>query len=286
MNNPEKIKITDFDYDYESLGYENLFAVKDTFWTSGCKLKKADENGDQYLCYALPFDAGNPSSPKEKQRINIPGEIVGISKDAKYLYTQTPMIYNYDNGGNDEDSTDTDDSYYWWSSLSTSDFYILKLNEDKTAVKVVKKETLTNSYGYTNDKYESLANNVYIKNDKVFFVKISTGEEWNTCSYRTEKHYEIRLVSAADGRELYKKSFDNVKSVLDVNDGGVLLSTSDGWIYIAPDGKEKSGDENISATSSYSNYDYRYYYNADPQLIDGTVYIAAGWEGIYALDVK
>ena len=286
MNNPEKIKITDFDYDYESLGYENLFAVKDTFWTSGCKLKKADENGDQYLCYALPFDAGNPSSPKEKQRINIPGEIVGISKDAKYLYTQTPMIYDYDNGGNDEDSTDTDDSYYWWSSLSTSDFYILKLNEDKTAVKVVKKETLTNSYGYTDGKYESLASSVYAKNDKVFFVKTSTGEEWSTCSYRTSGVTEIRLVSAADGRELYKKSFDNAKSILNVNDGGLLVSTTDGWTYVALDGKEKSGNDDISSANYYSYYGYRDPYSATPQLIDGTVYLAAGWDGIYSLDVK
>ena len=285
MNKPGNgIKTTDFDFDYDFLDNgRKIFALKDSFWSSGCKLKKEDpENGDQYLCYALSYDAGNPSSPKENQRVNIPGEIVGISKDAKYLYTQTPTIYDYENG---EDYTSSNDDYYW-SSSGTSDFYILKLNDSKTAVKVVKKETLTNSYGYSDGKYESVASNVYAKNDKVFFVKILTGEEWNTCSYRTSGTTEVRVISAADGRELYKKSFDNAKSILNVNDGGLLVPTTDGWTYIAPDGKEKSGSDDISSANSYSYYGYRDGYVAEPQLIDGKIYIAAGWDGIYSLNVK
>ncbi len=284
MNKPENgIKTTDFDYDYEFLDNgRKIFALKDSFWTSGCKLKKASENGDQYLCYALSYDAGSPSSPKENQRINIPGEIVGISKDGKYLYTQTPTIYSY---SDDEDSASSDD-YYYWSDSRTSYFYILKLNDNKTAVEVVKKETVSNSYSYSDGKYESTANNVYAKNDKVFFVKTFTGEEWNTCSYRSSGTTEIRLVSAADGRELYKKSFDNAKSILNVNDGGMLVSTTEGWTYIAPDGKEKSGNDDISSANYYSYYGYRDPYSATPQLIDGTVYLAAGWDGIYSLDVK
>ena len=285
MNKPENgIKTTDFDFDYDFLDNgRKIFALKDSFWASGCKLKKEDpENGDQYLCYALSYDAGSPSSPKENQRINIPGEIVGISKDGKYLYTQTPTIYSY---SDDEDSASSDD-YYYWSDSRTSYFYILKLNDNKTAVEVVKKETVSNSYSYSDGKYESTANNVYAKNDKVFFVKTSTGEEWNTCSYRSSGTTEIRLVSAADGRELYKKSFDNAKSILNVNDGGLLVSTTEGWTYIAPDGKEKSGSNDISFASYYNYYGYRDTYNSEPQIIDGKIYIAAGWDGIYSLNVK
>ena len=290
MNDPENgIKITDFDSDYEPLiDRKNLFAVKNTFWTSGCKLKKEDpENGDQYLCYALPFDAGDPENPKEGTRVNIPGELAGISENGKYLYTQTPRIYDYDDNCGDD--------YYCWSNSNTYNFYILKLNDDKTAAKVVKKETLTDSYGYDYDSYKSVSNNIYAKNDKVFFVKTSTGEEWNTCSYRRSGVTEIRIVSAADGKETYKKSFKNANFVLNVQDGGLLLSTRDGWIYISSDGREKSGDDDISSSvNSYSYYggDYDYsvpygnYYSALPQLIDGTVYIAADWDGIYALNVK
>ncbi|MBP5405852.1 beta-propeller domain-containing protein [bacterium] len=286
MNNPEKgIKITDFDFDYESLIREkNIFAVKNTFWTSGCKLKKANENGDQYLCYALPFDAGDPKNPKEGKRVNIPGELVGISENAKYFYTKTPAIYDYDDECNDD--------YYCWSNSNTYGFYILKLTEDKSAAKVVAKETLTDSYGYNQNSYESVSNSVYPKNDKVFFVKTFTGENWNECSYRSSGVTEIRIVSASDGKETYKKSFENANFAMSVQDGGLLLSTHDGWTYIAPDGKEKSGDDDISSVRSYSygdyyDYYYDYYpYNAVPQLIDGKIYIAAGWEGIYSLNVK
>ena len=85
---------------------------------------------------------------------------------------------------------------------------------------------------------------------------------------------------------------------MNVHDGGVILSTKEGWTYIAPDGKEKSGDDNISSSVNssyyygdyyYDSYDYYYgyyYYDAAPQLIDGTLYIAAGWDGIYSFNVK
>ena len=285
MNKPDgKIKTVKFDFDYESLIYENhIFAVKSTFWTSGCKLKKADNNGDQYFCYAIQFDTSDPANPKQgEKRVNIPGELIGISENGQYFYTQTPKLYDNDNS---------------WNDYATYNFYILKLNDDKTAVTLVTQETLNDSYNYTNGTYESVKNNIYAKNDKVFLVKTSTGEEWNTCSYRSSGVTEIRIVSAANnGKETYKKSFENVNFILNVQDGGLLISTTDGWTYISPEGKEKSGDDDISSIRSYSygdyygDYyysDYYYYgYNATPQLIDGTVYIAAGWEGVYSLDVK
>ena len=70
MNKPNgKIKTVKFDFDYESLIYENhIFAVKSTFWTSGCKLKKADNNGDQYFCYAIQFDTSDPANPKQGEK--------------------------------------------------------------------------------------------------------------------------------------------------------------------------------------------------------------------------
>ena len=287
MNDPEnKIKVTDFDYDYEWLSYEqNIFAVKDTFWTSGCKLKKADDKGDQYLCYALPFDASDPKNPKAGKRVNIPGELAGISENGKYLYTKTPQIHSYD-----ENCTDSDDC---WSSENTYDINILKLNEDKAAAKVVTKENLTDSRGCNHNSCESVSNSVYLKNDKVFFVKTLTGDEWNTCSYRSSGTTEVRIVAASDGKEIYKKSFENANFAMSVQNGGLLLSTHDGWTYIAPDGQEKSGDDDISNVRSYSYGDYYYdsyygyySYNADPQLIDGTIYIAAGWDGVVSINVK
>ncbi|MBP5591244.1 beta-propeller domain-containing protein [bacterium] len=282
MNNPaEKITTSEFDFHYSSLIREkNIFAVKNTFWSSGCKLKKADENGDRYLCYALPFDASDPKNPKAGKRVNIPGELIDISENAKYLYTKTPLISSYD-------SDCADGDYYCGSSENTYDINILKLNEDKTSATVVAKETLTDSYGYNQDSYESVANNVYAKDDKVFFVKTLTGENWNYCSYRSSGVTEVRLISASDGKETYKKSFENANFVMNVQDGGIILSTTEGWTYIDPDGKEKSGDYDISSARAYSYSDYwRGNYGIEPQLIDGIVYIAAGWEGVVSINVK
>ena len=287
MNDPKNgIKSTNFDYDYRSPYFRSsLFAVKNTFWTSGCILKNEDqENGDEYLCYALPFNVSDPKNPKEDKRVNITGELVGISDDAKYFYTATPVIFN------EEDDTGN----YEWTRDAIFDFYVLKLGRDRTTTSVVAKETLHDHDSYDLDKnYENLENYVYVKNDKVFFVKIFTEQNWRTCPIVNRGTTEVRIVSAENGQEIYKKSFENTNFIMSVQNGGVLLPTPDGWTYIDPDGMEKSGNQNISSLNGLpcddltcqgiSHIDY---YNKTPLLIDGTVYIAAGWDGIYALDVK
>ena len=216
--------------------------------------------------------------------MNIIGELVGISKDAKYFYTATPVIYEEEN----------DTGNYDWIRNITFDFYILELNEDKTTTSVVAKETLHDHDSYDLDKnYESLENYVYVKNDKVFLVKILTGQNWSTCPTVNRKTTEVRIVSAENGQDIYKKSFENTNFIMNVQDGGVLLSTTGGWTYIDPDGREKSGNQDISGLNVLPCDDltcqdlyYIDYYNKTPQLIDGTVYVAAEWDGIYALDVK
>ena len=282
MNDPKKERrVTEFDFNYKSLNYfeRPLFAVGNTFWTGGCQFKQAgDENGDQYLCYALPLDANDPKNPKTGKRINIPGEFHRISGNGRYIYSQTPRIYGKDGFCDNK-------SYNCNEGWSTYDFYILKLNEDKTAVSVVKKETFTDSFlDYLDDSWvqKDLSHETFIKNDKVFFVKISKESEHGDDSYKEQSIYEVRIVSAADGKEIYKKSFEDANYVTNVNNGGILLSTSDGWTYIAPDGTEKSGEDDISFATFY----WHSYRVSEPQLIDGKIYIAAGYDGIYALNLK
>lgn len=276
MNKPEdgiKEKIVDFDY--ETLTYENnLFANGSTFWTSGCKLKKASQNGDQYLCYAIPFDTKDPSNPKMGTRVNIPGELVGISDNGEYLYTQTPRIYK-----NRDDIYDYDDydDYYYWSDSSSFEFYILKLNADKTAVKVVKHETMKSSYEYKNNRYESVSDSFIIKNNKVFLLKNSSGEEWDTCSYRSQSKYDIRLVSAETGKEIKGESVENASAVGSVKDGGLIFKTAEGLKYIDENGKAKK----ISESKEFIDTNI---YNT--QFLNGKIYIPAGWDGFYSLEVK
>ncbi len=277
MSNPkEGIKSSEVDFDYENLGSErSVFVTGDTFWTSGCRLKKEDpENGDQYYCYAIPFDTSDPTEPKKGNRINIPGELVGISENGDYLYTLTPKMKNYEGcytGYGDP----------CWKDENLYDFYILKLNVEKTSANVVKKISLVDSNNSHDRIYEYVSNSVYIKKDKIFLVKTTITKNLKECSYRSRntRDSEIKIVSVEDGGETYKKLLKDTNSDLDVQDGGVLLSTKQGWTYIAPDGREKSGNYESENLLSISDLDRA-------QLIDNTVYVSGNTDGIVVIDVK
>jgi hypothetical protein len=94
MNDPaEKITASKIDFDYLKLFIENrIFVSGDTFWTSGCIKKTPEEEENEYFWYAVPFTVDKSAKPKAGKRINIPGELMGISKDGKYFYTKTPAV--------------------------------------------------------------------------------------------------------------------------------------------------------------------------------------------------
>jgi hypothetical protein len=250
------MKEEDLDFDYKTIDItQDLFAGEATVWASGCKLKQRDENDEElaeYYCYAVPFDVSDPKNPKAGKRVNIPGELVGIGDDGKYLYTQTPLIVERNSNGS--------------IRSQKHDFYILKLNDNKTAVEVVKQEPV--------EEYDSVPgtflNGIFIKNDKVFFAKKVRDTNYNT-------HYEVTLFSA-EGEELFSESFEKVRGDFNsVHDGGLLFKTDDGLKYIDENGKSQ-------AVSGNFNFDDIYFQNS--QLLDGKIYIPVGWDGIYAVDVK
>ena len=268
MNNPKTgIKQKTFNFDYRTLLLrQNVVVSGNTFWTSGCKLKKKDlKKGDRYYCYALSFDVSDPSNPKAGKKINIPGEIIGVSDDGNYLYTLTPEI--------DKNLCDYrniwDTPYYGEYEL-----YILRLNNDKTSVSVVAREALTHSgmWPFIGDT----ADLIYVKNNKVFLVKRSLEHsEEDICYDGTDRDDNVRIISADTGKEIYNKQFKNTNFAVNVIDGGLLVSTLDGWTYIFPDGKEKSGYEDISSFSE-----------AEFQLVNETICISTEIEGLLSLDVK
>ena len=269
LNNPDKgINAFDFDFDYDNLSCgHNIFAAGNTFWASGCKRKKAKENeADEFFCYALPFDVSDPATPKAGKRINIPGELVGISDNGKYLYTTTPPAFSR------EDLTGTN-----WKNINSFDFYILKLNEEKSGVTVVKKETFDDSHSSINSKYEVVSNPFFIKNNKVFFIKASTGDDWSQCRYRNDAHYDIRLVSSESGKELYHGSFENIMESGSVKDGGIILKTTEDLIYIDENGKS----QHLASPADMSGMIL-----SEAQLLDGIIHIPAGDYGFYSFDVK
>ena len=272
MNDPaDGIKKTTLDFDYESLSYDkNIFVSGSTFWTSGCKLKRASENGDQYLCYAVPFDVSDPKNPKEGKRINIPGELAGISDDGKYFYTKTPRLYKY------EGCADEYGDQCWYDEESY-DFYILKLNESKTAVKVVTKENMVDSYKYDAGKYVYVLDFPVVKNDKVFMIRSIYGTEWNACYYRNDENFDVTLVAAETGEKLATGHFDDVFNYGIVKNGGLIINTADGLKYVDENGKTKQVTDNNEMNGASVS---------DSLLLDGRIYISAGWDGFYSFDMK
>ena len=277
MNDPaEKISASKVDFNYRKLFIENrIFVSGDTFWTSGCIKNTAEDETNQYLCYAVPFTVDKSAKPKAGKRINIPGELMGISKDGKYLYTKTPAV---------KSEKDCEDIGNCRIKIESSDFYILKLNNKKNSADVVKKETLEDweVINYNSDKYPkqySVSNDVLIKDDRLFFVSRSYYRS-KECVSKSDIVYEIKILSAADGKEIFADSFEQVSSFHDVQDGGLLLLTNGEWIYVATDGKTKKVElsKDLGTSEQYSPN--------SAQLIGDTVYIGTLWGGIYSFDVK
>ena len=204
MNDPgKKVKSVKFDFEYEflSLLWKEFLTSGSRFWTSGCRLKKADpENGDQYYCYVLPFDASNPSEPKAEKRINIPGELEAVSDDGRYFYTKTPVI---------------DEKY---------DFYVLEIDYANSEANVVRKYTL-DSHG------------VYVKNDVIFLIHVRSYGGWDGCVDDSYNSYDIEVVSAVSGKKLFSGTFEHAK-LWNVENGGIaVLQGRDKLYYISKDGK-------------------------------------------------
>lgn len=204
MNDPgKKVKSVKFDFEYEflSLLWKEFLTSGSRFWTSGCRLKKADpENGDQYYCYVLPFDAGDPAKPKAEKRINIPGELEAVSDDGKYFYTKTPVINK------------------------KYDFYVLETDYANSEANVVRKYTLD-------------SHNVYVKNDVLFLVHVRSYGGWDGCVDDSYNSYDIEVVSAVSGKKLFSGTFEYAK-IWDVENGGIaVLQGRDKLYYISKEGK-------------------------------------------------
>ena len=268
MNNPETdIPKETFNFNYQTMTSErNLFTGGSTFWESGCKLKKKnDTKGDRYYCYAFPFDVSDPKNPKAGKKINIPGELAGVSDDGNYLYTLTPEF----------DKNECEKYYaYDVPYYGEYELYILKLSDDKTSVEVVAQENLVDSsylpFGGVTFNY------IYVKNDTVFIVETSTDDSREYICYDgTERDDKVRILSADTGKEIYNRMFENTNFAVNVNYGGLLVSTLDGWTYISPDGKEKSGSDDISQFSE-----------AGFLIVDETLCIKTDSEVQLTFDVK
>ena len=262
-------KMKSFEFDYKELVYnpDLMFAVGNTFWTSGCELETSLLNTDTYRCYAIPFDVSDPKNPKVGNRVNIPGILVGMSGDGEYLYTKTPPSRRLEPG----------EEPHTCSKLTIYDIYTLKFNADKSAVSVVNKETLEDSDTDNDCNVKEISNYLYIKNGKIFFVKNDLRYSRRDSSERTRTS-ELRIVSAHEGKEEFKDSFGSDYFWLSVSDGGISFTGENNASYVSPEGKVtnvKTDDFSVLKESIINS-----------QFFDGSVYFSAGKNGIYSFDVK
>ncbi|MBO4698485.1 hypothetical protein J5690_02610 [bacterium] len=260
-------KMKSFEFDYKKLVYnpDLMFAVGNTFWTSGCELEISWSDGDKYRCYAIPFDVSDPKNPKQGERVSIPGMLVGMSDDGKYLYTKTPPSYRRENAAPT------------CRKLTLHDIYTLKFNEDKAAVSIVKKEMVEDSDLDIDCNVEQVSNYVYIKGGKMFFVKHDLRYSRRESSERSRTS-ELRIVSATEEKEEFKDSFESEYFWLSVSDGGISFAGENNASYVSPEGKVtnvKTDDFSVLKESIINS-----------QFFDGSVYFSAGKNGIYSFDVE
>ena len=263
----DKPAMKSFEFEDQALLYEPnmMFAAGNTFWTSGCELEISWSDGDKYRCYAIPFDASDPKNPKQGERVNIPGILVGMSDDGEYLYTKTPSSYRRENAAPT------------CRKLTLHDIYTLKFNEDKTAVSVVKKETVEDSDLDIDCNVEQVSNYVYIKGGKMFFVKHDLRYSRRESS-EISSTSELRIVSATEEKEEFRDSFESEYFWLSVNDGGIFFAGNNESAYISPEGKVTNVKTNDFPALKESI--------RNSQFFDGTVYFSAEINGILSLDVK
>lgn len=262
-------KMKSFEFDYKQLVYnpDLMFAVGNTFWTSGCELETSLLNTDTYRCYAIPFDVSDPKNPKVGNRVNIPGMLVGMSDDGEYLYTKTPPSWRNEPG----------EAPHTCSKLKIYDIYTLKFNTDKSAVSVVNKEPLEDSDTDIDCNVAQVSNYVYIKGGKMFFVKNDLRYSRRESSERTRTS-ELRIVSAHEGKEEFKDSFVSEYFWVSVSDGGISFAGENDASYVSPEGKVTSvkTDDFPTLKEMINN----------SQLFDGLVYFSAGKNGLVSFDVK
>ncbi|MGI6395210.1 MAG: beta-propeller domain-containing protein [bacterium] len=272
-----------------ALDYDSKIVTHDTtIWYTSCERKGVDKDKRELLyCYAVPVDAKDPKKPVVGKKVNIPGKVVGISDDGKYLYTHH---YSWD------DSKYSNDDYYYRSRYIQT-LYVLKFNDEKTKVTVLKKITLKNEYESTEKMHRSSWSDIVIKNDKVLIGTMESvyNYEQPTCGYwyysTSEHSMNVQVYRAEDGKRLFNKTYENGMRFSSVENGGVIISieeddnyyygytNSNNMVYISAEGIEKE----LKLTEKTYGY---YSYSLSAALIGTDLFVARDWNGIEQISLK
>ena len=281
---PIKISVDNRVPDYDS----RIFADGKTIWHSQCERKGLDEKDRELLyCYAVPVDLSDPGEPKVGKKVNIPGKVIGLSNDGKYLYTSHLSW---------RDDVDSDDDYYYYNRYVHT-LYILKFNDDKTKVSVVKRISVPNEYESTEKMYRYKYSDFIVKNNRVFVQTRNTtyNYEESECSYwyysNREIDMNIQIFRAEDGKRIFNQTYENGYRTASVENGGFLVSIeeNDNYYYGYTDSNEMYyiSSEGIEKKLELTEKTYGYYsYSLDAAVIGDNLYVARDWNGIEKVSLK
>jgi len=106
-NNPGDVQ--EFDDFYPLFGYYygfKIIANGSSFWLPTCENAGTDKNDLPILrCYALELNASNPDELTTGEKINIPGQLIGMSEDGSIMYAVDRQYL-------DPEDINPDDYYY------------------------------------------------------------------------------------------------------------------------------------------------------------------------------
>ncbi len=310
----ESYDVVELDTDLRTVTYNApLISRKNELWTTDCDVHGfEDGKGELLKCYAVSYDFSDPSSPERTNRINIPGELVGISQDGKYMYSYYQK-------------------YHYLESENKTVYkkYLFALKKDGDSVKLHKTIPLHDVYSYNEEENRYINSQFIIKNKNIFIAEKETvyRHDEDSCSYwyyLEENSLSLSVLDVEKSEISFEKTYENGVSMDNVKNGGVILGVSEHyyngwygygymddevssgssvdpgygsyysysneiekWIYLSSEGDEKEIDIPVGTDASgYGSY-YGYYYNAEKAvLFDNKVHIAGNWKGIISASVK
>ena len=278
-------------YYYGYGSYGPLFTLGDNVWLTDCPHAGYDSNGSEMVqCFAQSYDVTDPAGPVAERRINIPGQLVGMSDDGTVLYS-LDRRWRYEEYEGETYPSDYD-----------RDLVILALNDDHRTVRVLKRIPIQNGSDWYQDSDTGVESYISwrfsLQDDAVYVI----GEQWSYyydgCMYGDSRDFSV-TVQVYDGRsgELVRSHvIDGGNGAMPVEGGGLLVMKADITSYISNTGRQgnemvfvypdaKLADITLPPSTASDSYDYYYGYYFDNPVtgavrMDNTLYIARGWDSI------
>ncbi len=271
--------------------YTPIISNSSKIYISDCEVAGYDADKREMLaCYAQAIETTNPKSPELAERINIPGELVGMSDDGTILYSKSREWST--------ENTDNQGSYYY-NSYEYKLTILKRANNSSDKVSVVAVIPFKDSYSYTDSTSNYTQTTISVQDKSIFvaYLNMVYNYQESECgyyNYNSSTNIAHVKVLNSEGDIVAETNVEDGYYATPVDGGGLMVAkrengnifygstTSDNLTYI-----EKNGlihDIKLPETSSMSMYWYWGYTNA--ARIGDSLYIPRGWDGLEAVSLK